>query len=79
MYLLIRQFFKYFFRHVLASGSVDQSVLLWDLENGKPVNKFTSFHEKVQSLKWHPKETHQLLTGCADKYVYLFLIKIFLM
>ena len=64
----------YFYRHVLGSGSVDQTVLLWDLENGKPVNKFTSFHEKVQSLKWHPKETHQLLTGCADKYVHQFSI-----
>lgn len=62
----------FFFRHVLASGSVDQTVLLWDLENGTPVNKITSFNEKVQSIKWHTTETHQLLTGCADKYVYYF-------
>lgn len=58
--------------HVLASGSVDQTVLLWDLENGKPVNKFSSFNEKVQSLQWHPTEAHHLLTGCADKLVRLF-------
>ncbi|XP_053970552.1 periodic tryptophan protein 1 homolog isoform X1 [Hylaeus volcanicus] len=60
------------YTHVLASGSVDQTVLLWDLENGTPVNKFASFGEKVQSLKFHPTETHQLLTGCADKVVRLF-------
>ncbi|XP_015434638.1 PREDICTED: periodic tryptophan protein 1 homolog [Dufourea novaeangliae] len=60
------------FTHVLASGSVDQTVLLWDLENGTPVNKIDSFNEKIQSLKWHPTETHQLLTGCADKMVRLF-------
>nr|XP_033335424.1 periodic tryptophan protein 1 homolog [Megalopta genalis] len=60
------------YTHVLASGSVDQTVLLWDLENGTPVNKITSFDEKIQSLKWHPTETHQLLTGCADKMVRLF-------
>lgn len=60
------------YAHVLASGSVDQTVLLWDLENGTPVNKFESFNEKVQSLKWHPTETHQLLTGCADKIIRLF-------
>ncbi|CAK9831417.1 Periodic tryptophan protein 1 homolog [Anthophora retusa] len=59
------------YMHVLASGSVDQTVLLWDLENGTPVNKFDSFNEKVQSLKWHPTETHKLLTGCADKMVRL--------
>ncbi|KAL6261011.1 hypothetical protein P5V15_008537 [Pogonomyrmex californicus] len=58
--------------HVLASGSVDQTVLLWDLENCKPVNKLDQFNEKVQTLKWHPCETHQLLTGCADKLVRLF-------
>lgn len=58
--------------HVLASGSVDQTVLLWDLENCKPVTKLNSFNEKIQSLKWHPQETHQLLTGCADKLVRLF-------
>ncbi|KAL6431130.1 hypothetical protein ACFW04_007098 [Cataglyphis niger] len=60
------------YMHVLASGSVDQTVLLWDLENCKPVTKLDSFNEKIQALKWHPQETHRLLTGCADKLVRLF-------
>lgn len=58
--------------HILASGSVDQTVLLWDLENLKPATKLDSFNEKVQSIEWHPSETHQLLTGCADKFARLF-------
>ncbi|XP_012288253.1 periodic tryptophan protein 1 homolog [Orussus abietinus] len=58
--------------HVLASGSADETTLLWDLENGTPVTKFSVFHEKVQSLKWHPQESQQLLTGCGDKAVRLF-------
>lgn len=60
------------YTHVLASGSVDETVLLWDLETCKPVTKLDSFNEKVQALKWHPEETHRLLTGCADKLVRVF-------
>ncbi|XP_034946754.1 periodic tryptophan protein 1 homolog [Chelonus insularis] len=60
------------FTHVLASGSVDETVLLWDLENGTPVTKLSQFNEKVQSIQWHPKETQKLLTGCADKTVKVF-------
>lgn len=57
------------YSHVLASGSVDETVLLWDMDNGTPVTKLSTFKEKVQSIKWHPSETQQLLTGCGDKYV----------
>ncbi|XP_011297551.1 periodic tryptophan protein 1 homolog [Fopius arisanus] len=60
------------YTHVLASGSVDQSVLLWDLENGTPVTKINHFAEKVQSIAFHPSETHHLLTGCADSTARLF-------
>ncbi|XP_015588940.1 periodic tryptophan protein 1 homolog [Cephus cinctus] len=60
------------YTHVLASGSVDQTVLLWDLENGTPVTKLNSFNEKVQTIEWHPSETQKLLTGCSDKTVRLF-------
>lgn len=51
----------------MASGSADNTVLLWDMENASPVTKFSSFEEKVQSIQWHPVESQHLLTGCADK------------
>ncbi|XP_017889323.1 periodic tryptophan protein 1 homolog [Ceratina calcarata] len=60
------------YTHVLASGSVDQTVLLWDLEVGVPVNKFTSFKNKVQALKWNPGNLQHLLVGSADKGVKIF-------
>ncbi|KAK0176489.1 hypothetical protein PV328_000620 [Microctonus aethiopoides] len=60
------------YSHVLASGSVDQTILLWDLENGTPVTKLEQFNEKVQSIQWHPQENQQLLTGCADKCARIF-------
>jgi len=58
--------------HVMASGSVDQTVQLWDLTNQSVANKITSHKEKVQSLAFHPMEAHTLLTGCCDNLVRVF-------
>jgi len=58
--------------HVLASGSVDQTVLLWDLTNQTVASKIKSHNEKVQSLAFHPLEGHTLLTGCCDNFVRVF-------
>ncbi|XP_001599699.1 periodic tryptophan protein 1 homolog [Nasonia vitripennis] len=58
--------------HVLASGSADKTVLLWDLENGTPSTKLSSFEGIIQSIKWHQTEAHMLLTGSMDKKVRLF-------
>jgi periodic tryptophan protein 1 len=56
----------------LASGSVDQTVILWDLDKGEPATTIKDFNEKVQTLKFHPKEPQYLLTGCCDGLVKLF-------
>lgn len=53
--------------HIMASGSADQTVLLWDLEVKEPHTSLTCFQEKIQSLKWHPFEGQTLLTGSSDK------------
>lgn len=60
------------FRHILASGSVDRSVILWDLDEAKPHTTIKSFGEKVQAVKFHPAEAQMLLTGCCDGTVKLF-------
>lgn len=55
--------------HVLASGSVDQTVMIWDL-NQKNVASTLKYHEeKVQALAWHPFDQQTLATGCCDKFV----------
>lgn len=59
-------------RHILASGSVDRSVILWDLDEQKPHTTIQSFEEKVQAVKFHPTEAQMLLTGCCDGTVKLF-------
>jgi len=58
--------------HVLASGSVDQTVLLWDMNTQSVASSLVSHKEKVQSLAWHYKEAQTLLTGCCDKMVRVF-------
>uniref|UniRef100_A0A1B0CEK8 Wd40 repeat-containing protein n=1 Tax=Lutzomyia longipalpis TaxID=7200 RepID=A0A1B0CEK8_LUTLO len=60
------------FPHVLASGSVDQTCILWDLDTGTPNTTIEAFEEKVQAVKFHPTEPHQILTGCCDGFVRLF-------
>ena len=55
-------------RYVLASGSVDQTVILWDMNEGKVASTLKKQHkEKVQTMQWHPFEMQTLLTGCCDK------------
>lgn len=56
----------------MASGSVDQTVILWDLDEGKPHTTITAFQEKVQSVKFHSTEAQMLLTGSCDGTVKLF-------
>lgn len=55
------------YEHVIASGSVDQSILLWDMERKTPNTTINAFQEKVQCLEWHKLEAQTLLAG-----IYLF-------
>ena len=54
----------------MASGSVDETVLIWDLREGKPARTIKDHTDKVQALQWHPMEPQVLLTGCCDGWVY---------
>lgn len=51
------------FHHVLASGSVDTSIILWDIDRGIPNVTIKSFVDKVQCLEWHKLEAQTLLAG----------------
>lgn len=53
-------------QNILASGSADNTIKLWDLgQEGKCLGTYTEA-EKVQSLDWHPSEANLLLSGGFD-------------
>ena len=59
-------------KNILASGSVDKTIVLWDLEELKQAVKIKNHSEKVQSLEFHPVEAFSLLAGSADQTVALY-------
>ena len=53
-------------QHILASGSADDTIKIWDLNTRSCVGTFREA-SKVQSLQFHHEESNLLLSGGFDK------------
>lgn len=58
-------------RQVIASGSADNTVKIWDITKTDKQNVATFTHHKnnVQAVEWHPSEGTLLATGSYDRTV----------
>lgn len=59
------------YRNVLASGSADKSVKIWDVSTGTCNLTMTDHVDKVQSVAWNPFKPQILLSGSFDRSVLL--------
>ena len=57
--------------YILASGSADTTVKIWDLNTQKCLHTMDHHKDKVQSIKWHPVEEGVMATASFDKKVCL--------
>ncbi|KAK4804383.1 hypothetical protein SAY86_004200 [Trapa natans] len=57
------------FRNILASGSGDSHIKIWDVATGKCNITMEHHKDKVQAITWNPCKPNILLSGSFDKSI----------
>ncbi|KAJ1613417.1 PWP1-like protein [Cryptosporidium canis] len=56
---------------LLASGSADETVKLWDLTEGSCISTYSNYKGKVQCLEWHHSENNVLIAADYSRSIRL--------
>ena len=60
--------FNPFNQHILATGSADKTVALWDVRNmGRALHVFENHKEEIFQVSWSPKHETILASSGADR------------
>jgi len=58
--------------NILASGSADNTIKMWDITSQSCLHTYTNHTDKVQTVKWNPSEESIVLSGSFDKTLQIF-------
>lgn len=62
--------FNPYYEYVMATGSTDKSVKLWDLRYiSKPMHELTGHKDEILQVQWSPHDQSVLASASADRRV----------
>lgn len=56
-------------KNILASGSADNTVKIWDLAQGKNIHTCLHHQSRVNKVKWSPTDKTVIFTASEDKSI----------
>lgn len=59
-------------QNILASGSADRTLKIWDLQTQQALFSYTKYKDAVQGLIWHPVEESTVVSYSGDNVLTMF-------